>query len=323
MLIISKRGCGSFNFPVITFKCTANTIEQCKIISKSKWHYADRRKTLSNGRLPIEYGGKLRIAYSAEYFYLRLPNFMMRKSTALLILLAAFGLISALSCNKESRWDCIKLNGKRATELRALPAFTKIYINDNIDVYITQGNTQEVKIEAGDNLIPLIKTVVDSGVLNLSNDNHCNWARSYKKGIINIYITMPVLRYIWHFGSGLLKSTDTIYCDTLDIWAHQTGDAEMTVNANLVYANMHTTADLTLHGKSGLLGCYHTGEGYLHCEDFDVDYYWTHAKTSGNEYLHVNTGLSARIDWEGNIYYTGNAVTEVTGEGKGKLIKQD
>jgi len=194
---------------------------------------------------------------------------------------------------------------------------------DNVDVYIKQGNTQEVRIEAGNNLVSLIQTRVDSGILHISNGNLCNWARSYKRGTISVYITVPTLRYIWHFGSGLVKASDTITCDTLDIWAHQSGDVDFTVNTNVFYANMHTTADMTLHGKSNLLGIYHTGEGYLHCEDLQALYAWAHTKTSGNEYLNASIDLSVTIDWEGNIYYTGNPSLLVQGKGKGKLIQQN
>ena len=87
------------------------------------------------------------------------------------------------SCSKENRWDCIKRTGKPAIETRTLPPFTKIYLKDNIDLFIKQGITEEVKIEAGSNLISLIKTEVDSGILHISNDNRCNWARSYKNGV--------------------------------------------------------------------------------------------------------------------------------------------
>lgn len=248
---------------------------------------------------------------------------MKIKFTLLLILNSFFLCILTVSCNKESRWDCIKRSGKTSIEIRTLPPFTKIVLQDNVDVFIKQGTTQEVKIEAGDNLISLIKTKVDSGTLHIENANKCNWARSYKKGTINVYITMPTLRFVWHFGSGFLKAPDTIACDTLDIWAHQSGDADLTVNANVIFVNMHTTADLTLTGKSPIMGIWHVGEGYLDCKKLYANHVWTHSKSSGNEYLNVQDYLFATIDWIGNINYTGNPTTELKGIGSGKLTKQN
>jgi len=238
-------------------------------------------------------------------------------------LTACISIAIGYSCNKENRWDCVKRTGQNTTEIRTLPPFDKIYLKDNIDVFIVQGNTPEVKIEAGSNLISLIKTEVDSGVLRITNDNRCNWARAYKNGTINVYITMPVLRFLWHFGSGFLQSKDTIACDTLDIWAHQTGNVDLIVNANIIYTNMHTTADVTLRGRSAVLGNWHVGEGYLHCADLLTDIMWTETRASGDEYFNVKTDLAATIGWIGNIYYSGNPHITLKGEGKGKLIQQN
>lgn len=248
---------------------------------------------------------------------------MKKISKAHLILTAGVSALLFFSCNKESSLDCFKRTGKNSTQERTLPPFTMIKVYDNVDVYIQQGNTQEVKIEAGDNLISLIKTKVDSGTLHINNENRCNWARSYKRGTISVYITLPTLRYIWHYGSGLVQAKDTIHCDVFDIWAHQTGDADLMINANLIFVNMHTTSDLTLRGKTGLLGIWHRGEGYLHSKELIADYAWAQTKTSGNEYLNVQYELNVTINWEGDIYYSGNPATTVSGEGKGKLIKQD
>ena len=134
---------------------------------------------------------------------------------------------------------------------------------------------------------------------------------------------MPTLRFLWQFGSGLVKSEDTLTCDTLDIWAHQTGNVDLIVNANVTFTNMHTTSDITLHGKSSILGAWHAGEGFLNCKDFKTDFCWPHSLASGDEYLNVGSYLWAKIDWEGNIYYVGNAATTLEGTGKGKLIQEN
>jgi hypothetical protein len=37
----------------------------------------------------------------------------------------------------------------------------------------------------------------------------------------------------------------------------------------------------------------------------------------------VQSDFAATIDWEGNIYYSGNPAVILKGQGIGKLIKQD
>ena len=221
-------------------------------------------------------------------------------------------------------WDMFKGTGKKISEIRALPAFAKIYLKDNVNVIITQGSTQEVKVEAGEKLVPLIRTRVDTGTLFISNDNKCNWARSYKKGTITVHITMPTLRFIWHYGSGNISCTDTIACDTINILTRETGDVELTLNANVIFNQLHGTSDVTLHGKSPLMGVFHIGEGYLHAEDLQADYLWEYTKASGNDYLKVKYWLYAKIEWAGSIYYRGNPPTVLSElNGNGKLIPLD
>ena len=221
--------------------------------------------------------------------------------------------------------DCFKGTGKRTTEIRELASFDKILVQGNIDIIFTQGPVQEVKVEAGAKLIPLIKTEVDdSNKVHIRNDNRCNWARSYKKGNITVHITCPKLSLIKHFGSGFITNTDTFTVDTLEIFAIETGDLDMTVNANVIFTRNLGTTDITLHGKTFCLGNFHTGEGNHHCEDIRADYVWSYSKASGNEYYHPIKDLSATIQWDGDVFYKAtNATTKRQGTGSGNLIRID
>jgi len=234
-------------------------------------------------------------------------------------------LISAtVACKKENRWDCIKRTGEQTTDTRVLAPFTNIFLKDNIDVFITQGAVQEVKIIAGKNLVSLVKTEVVNGELHISNENKCNWARSYKKGVIQVYITLPTLNYIEHDGSGQVKSQNTISCYNISVMTKESGDVELSLDASTVYLQCLGSSDITLHGRASNLGVYHISEGYIHCEDFPVDVAWTGSFASGNEYLNVHSSLGATIGWVGDIYYTGNPpAIEEKGNGKGRLIPQN
>ena len=249
----------------------------------------------------------------------RHPSIYKAQIAVVIFLIAAIA-----ACKKESRWDCIKRTGEQTTDTRILPPFTKIYLKDNIDVFIIQGAVQEVKIVAGKNLVSLVKTEVINGDLHLSNDNKCNWARSYKKGTISVYITLPTLSYIEYYGSGQIKSQNTISCDIIGIMTKESGDVELSLNANSVYLQCLGSSDITLHGKSSNLGIFHLSEGYLHCEDFPTDVVWTNSKASGNEYLNVKNTLGATIEWAGDVYYTGNPpAVEAKVNGKGRLIHEN
>lgn len=246
--------------------------------------------------------------------------FMYLKVGAYLLFICTF-----LSCKKENRWDCIKRTGEQTSETRTLPPFTSIQLKDNIDVFITQGPIQEVKVVAGKNLVSLVRTEVMNGELCLNNDNKCNWARSYKKGVIAVYVTMPTLSYVENKGSGNIKSLNTIFCGKISMLTNESGDIDLSLNAaDLVYVSCLGSSDITLRGYTPSLGIYHISEGYLYCDSLQADNAWTESKASGNEYLNVKTSLKASIDWAGDIYYLGNPpIIEAKENGKGKLIHQN
>ena len=249
------------------------------------------------------------------------PFNMKNHKKEVLFFLFSISLLAISSCKKENRWDMFKGTGKKVSETRALAPFTKILLEDNVNVVLSPGHTQEVRVEAGEKLISLVRTEADTNTIHIYNDNKCNWARSYKKGTITVYITMPTLRYIWHNGSGDITCTDTIHCDTINIQPHESGNIELTLNANVIFNQLHGNSDVTLHGKCPIMGIFHIGEGYLHAEDLQTDDVWIHTEASGNEYLNVKKELTASIEWAGSAYYKGNPAT-VTGEvkGNGKLI---
>ena len=259
----------------------------------------------------------------AFLYELRMSDYELVKLKAYIVHCTLYIVLVFSACNKESRWDCTKRTGKVITDVRVLPPFTKIIAEDNVNVFITQGSTQEVKVVAGNNLIPLIKTEVANEKLIIQNNNKCNWARSYKNGTINVHITMPLLIHISHFGSGQIKNNDTLTVDTLTILTRESGDVEFTINTQMLVTQVHSTSDVTLHGTSILHGNFHIGAGFLYCEDLQTEYTWSHSKAAGNEYLNVKKELGVTIDWVGNIYYSGNPAIDVKGTGEGKLIQQN
>ena len=65
--------------------------------------------------------------------------------------------------------DCVEGSGKLLVETRDLPSFSGVNVSGSMDVYLTQGTTQAVKVEADDNLLKLIKTKVRGQELFISS----------------------------------------------------------------------------------------------------------------------------------------------------------
>ena len=71
--------------------------------------------------------------------------------------------------------------GKTITEVRQPGNFNEIELDNNINLYITQGNYNQITIEAGENLMKRITTNVSNNCLYIKNQNTCNWVRELQE----------------------------------------------------------------------------------------------------------------------------------------------
>lgn len=235
-------------------------------------------------------------------------------------LLIASLLIFIPSCKKENRWDCIKRTGTIITETRSLSGFTKIYVETNVKVFLTQGTAFEIKVEAGENIAPLVATEVIDNTLFIRNNNRCGWARSYDKPM-NVYVTMPLISEVTSDGVNDIIGLNAITNPDLQIYMKNSGNIELIVNNIKVGSHMHGAGDLTLKGATGEHACDIGGTGFLHCEELQTDYTWVHTFTTGLCYVKAEDLLICLIDNVGDVlcYGTPTAVQQ-NNKGTGRLI---
>ncbi len=227
------------------------------------------------------------------------------------------------SCKKENRCDCIKRTGKIITEIRTVPAFNRIFTEQDVDVFITQDAIPEVKVEAGKNIAPLIETVVEDGILIIRNKNRCNWARSYSEPI-NVYIKTPGLTYIHSNGSGNIKSLNTITLDTFDVRIEGSGNIELTINNSQIISHIYGIGNLTLHGTTIEHACSIGGASFLYASDLNTSYTWIQSYTLGQSYVKTSGLIIYRIDDKGDVYCSGNptSIQSTSNNGSGQFYLQ-
>lgn len=232
-------------------------------------------------------------------------------------------LIIFSSCKKENMCDCIKRTGKIVTVVRQVPPFSRIFIEQDVNVFISEDSISEVKVEAGKNIEPMIETVVESGILIIRNHNRCNWARSYKEPL-NVYIKTPGLTYIHSKGSGDIKSLNTITLDSFDVRIEGAGNIELTINNSRIISHIYGIGDLTLHGNTLEHDCSIGGASFLKASDLNTNYTWIQSYTLGQCYVRTSGSIIYRIDDKGDIFCYGNpiSVQKTSNNGSGQFHLQ-
>ena len=107
------------------------------------------------------------------------------------IIMILLGVV-ALSCSKLNPGDCFTNAGPVSLQTRTAEPFRYLHMKNNVDVFLTWGQEYSIQVKAGKNIIPGIKTTIDRHTLTISNENTCNWLRSYESPL-EVYISAPAL----------------------------------------------------------------------------------------------------------------------------------
>jgi len=248
-----------------------------------------------------------------------MSQFTMNKTKQIYTILFLSFLVVFSSCKKENACDCIKRTGTIETTKRWVSNFDKIYVEDNLNVFITQDSAFDVEVEAGRIVGWLIETEVSEGTLRNKNKNRCNWARSYNKPL-NVYVHMPVVKYITSNGSGTIKSLNTITTPDFDVQIKSSGNIELMVNNHTVTSRIFGYGDVTLSGVTYEHDADIGGSSFLNCQSLHTNVTYVHAFTTGLCYVTASDKLLCNIGLNGDVHCYGHPATvQLTRTGDGQL----
>ncbi|MFC2118228.1 head GIN domain-containing protein [Bacteroidota bacterium] len=214
------------------------------------------------------------------------------KISAALILL--FGLLS--SCGIM----CEEGSGHMIKNKRKLVEFSSISLRGAAKVYITQGNTQSLEIEADDNIIDLIETYVKGNKLIISNKNFC-----FRNATIKIYITLKYIDAIALAGSGDIIGKNTILTDHLDISVSGSGNVKLNLKADKIESHITGSGTIYLVGKTKSNKSKISGSGDLRAFELETSDTEITIGGSGSARINVTEKLDAYIYGSGDIRYSG------------------
>lgn len=230
-----------------------------------------------------------------------------------------------LSCAENPVVDCFTSTGPITKTEREIGQFTNIALNDNINLFLRKSNANKLVLEAGSNLMEQIETSIDeNGTLTLSNNNSCNWVRSYNKPI-NVYLDFAVLDSIEYRSIGNISTLDTIRMDSLHLDVREgAGEIRMAVRLEKLFCNLHYgTTTIIMTGYSGLCFTYSASFGLINNMGLETKFNYVTNKSSNDVYVRAGVELNAKINNIGNIYYAGPDTTLISLEqtSSGQLIR--
>ena len=214
--------------------------------------------------------------------------------------------------------SCQKINGKGEVVRisRTVTDFTGIELSMDATVYYTQGNIYSFEIEAQENLIGYIETIVKGNDLVIREENGVNIG---KHDPIRIYITAPDILSLDISGSGTINVNQCWTGNDLSTTISGSGTVNIpNLQCNRISSDISGSGNIEING--GLCNYEDftiSGSGSIDMRMVECATTYADISGSGDIYANVQKLLDAEISGSGNIYYYGTPAinTHISGSG--------
>ncbi|MBV8389677.1 MAG: DUF2807 domain-containing protein [Mucilaginibacter sp.] len=195
-------------------------------------------------------------------------------------------------------------------EDRHITGFHAVDVGGSFDVYITQGSSESVKVEAPDNIIDHIITEVDNGVLKIynKNDRNFHWGDlfgNHKK--IAVYIVAKDLNAISVSGSGDVYFKEGIRTNALRLRVSGSGDLYGRVEVKTLESGVSGSGDVKISGRAENSAVNVSGSGDFEARGLVTVNTIVHVSGSGDASVNASNSVVASVSGSGDIRYTGGA----------------
>ncbi|KAA2239651.1 DUF2807 domain-containing protein [Chitinophaga agrisoli] len=228
-------------------------------------------------------------------------------------------LASILVLSSFIQHERIKGNGDVKQEDRQAGKFKDIGTSGEFKVYITQGNTHTIKVEAESNLLPYIETKIDGDELEV------RVKKGYEiKGTkpINIYVTMQEINELAASGAGGFYSRSKLKTDELELAVSGAADADLDVDAREVKVSVSGAANVKLKGSASEADYAVSGKADIAAFDLQSNDVKVGISGSANASVNAQKKLEIGVSGMGNVKYKGNPSVSQSVSGMGKVSKE-
>jgi len=208
------------------------------------------------------------------------------------------------------------------TEERNLPVFTEISLRVPAKLYLEQGETQKVTLEARSSTLEEIITEINNRALIIRFPAKKYLARNADPGEIIIHITLPEITALNISGSGDIIGEKPGSSMIMDLNVSGSGNILLnTLNTERLKANISGSGNITLDGGKPAteLNAVVSGSGNLKAGNLEVQNIRISIAGSGNCYVRSNGHIDVKIAGSGDVYYSGNPSIDSTVAGSGSV----
>jgi hypothetical protein len=225
-------------------------------------------------------------------------------------------LLVAAGCKKESIQEEVYTD---------VSAFRDIQLNSSFDLYLTEGSTYSIRVEADETVADYITYEVIDSLLIIDNEKSFKWLRPTKNKI-KIFITSPPLHQVMAQETCFIRTVNPITSSEFHlVFKSKANNADLELNcgAFLYWNNYPCGGTLTLSGTSNSISLANFALVNIQAQNLNTLNADVFNSSKGECVVNVSNHLRYSIKGDGNIevYGSPTSIEEVVpATGTGELI---
>jgi hypothetical protein len=213
----------------------------------------------------------------------------------------------------------IKASDTVVSETRETSGFTAVDMRGVGRIILSQGETESLEVSGSDNLVPLVKTSVQAGVLVIEMTEKVIITNPNPANVLTYTIGVKELTALTVSGLGDVEM-DGLSASRFDMTISGTGKIDLKgLELEDLDLSLSGMGDVTFSGAAESAAITLSGAGNVNAGGFKLRTARITLSGAGNATLWVTGKLNGEISGAGNVEYYGKPETDVNTTGVGRF----
>ncbi len=203
------------------------------------------------------------------------------------------------------------------TEKRPMRDVWAVKVDHGIDLYIRQGDREELTLEADPDAMEYFTSEVSDGLLTLTLNKNFIRAKTLKA-----HLTVRTLERIESSGGSNVYSEGVLQAEKMTCRASGGSDVKLELSVKDLTVQTSGGADAIIKGLAATLNVTASGGSDFEGRELRCDYAVVNASGAADVHVYVDLDLEANASGAASIYYYGNPRRVSTNTSGGGEIKK-
>lgn len=235
-----------------------------------------------------------------------------------IFLIALIGLTTLSGCKLNTTLGQTNGTGEVTKEDRPVTkSFDKVQGSEGLYVYLTQGDTEKITVEADSNLQEIITTEINNGELKIGVNGDIGSSKTKK-----VYVTYKILNSIDASSGAYVVAKSVLKAETIYLECSSAATLTAEVIAKNTFADASSGSRLIVSGKTSKLNIDASGGSFIEAKGLKTIDCKAEASSGSVVVVNVRENLKADPSSGANIKYYGEPEVSVSDNIKAKNVRK-